>query len=160
MPKIVCIPIIVIVSIIIFLPSVGFCDRIHKVRRGETLAGIANIYFPYTAAYTKDELIRDIKEMNGIELEHINVGQQLRIPVIRDAPVRARRVRKPKTFVAKGVYINKRIAGSRQLFSIANEISIYGANTIVFDAKDVWGCLSYKSSIPHRFSPSAMSFNA
>lgn len=159
MPKIEYIPIIVIISIIISLPSVSFCDELHKVRQGETLAGIANIYFPYTAAYTKDELIRDIKEMNGIELEHINIGQQLRIPVIADAPVRARSVKKPKAFVAKGVYINKGVAGSRELFSIVNEFSIYGANTIVFDAKDAWGGLSYKSSIPHRFSPSARSFN-
>jgi len=144
------------ISLLCFIVVVPLCvsaQTIHTVRKGDSLSKIAQRYFPYTASYTKQELVQDIIEVNKISSQSLSIGQDLVIPVIRDKPLQPRSTARPRDFKAKGVYINQWNAGSRQVFSIADKLKIYGANTIVFDAKDVRGGLSYRSSIPKSFSP-------
>jgi hypothetical protein len=62
----------------------------YTVQSGDTLSKIAARYMPYTAAYTKKELINNIKEINKID-RSLSLGQTLSIPVIWDQPL------KPKT---------------------------------------------------------------
>jgi len=129
---------------------------LHRVKKGETLKKIASMYLSYSAAYTTDELIRDIEEVNGISSStDIKPGQAIKIPVISDRPISARSVERPRDFIARGVYINRWTAGSRKVFTIVNRITRVGGNTVVFDAKDVTGSLSYASSIPRIFCPDA-----
>ncbi len=125
----------------------------HKVKKGDNISKIAGEYFPYTASYTKQELVEDIIEINGIEKQSLKIGQELLIPVIRDRAVQSQSLKHAKSFAAKGVYVNQWNAGSRQIFAIADRLKVYGANTIVFDAKDVRGGLSYGSGIPGEFTP-------
>jgi hypothetical protein len=130
-----------------------FADTIHTVKKGDNLSRIANRYLPYTASYTKQELVTDIMEINGISSQGLSIGQDLIIPVIRDKPLAPTSIKRSRSYTAKGVYINQWTAGSRQVFDVADKLNIYGANTIVFDAKDVRGGLSYRSRIPGSFSP-------
>ncbi len=150
---------LVFMSIVFFLATTCSATdnlRLHRVKKGENLRKIASMYLDYSAAYTLDELIRDIEEVNGISSStDILPGQVIRIPVVGNKPIRARSIKRQRNFVARGVYINKWTAGSRKLFTIANRISRLGGNTIVFDAKDVTGNLSYASRIPRRFCPDA-----
>lgn len=133
------------------LPTYG--QTIHTVTKGDSLSRIAHRYFSYTASYTKQELVQDIIELNGISSQSLSIGQDLIIPVVRDKPLRAQSVQRPRDFPAKGVYISQWTAGSRQVFAVADKLKIYGANAIVFDAKDVRGGLSYKSRLPGSFAP-------
>ncbi|MDT8274262.1 MAG: putative glycoside hydrolase, partial [Desulfomonilia bacterium] len=119
----------------------------YTVKQGDTLGRIAASYLRYTASYTLQELIEDIARINGITPANLSIGQELSIPVIRQEPIRPRSVRKPKDFPARGIYINQWTAGTRQVFTLADRMRGYGGNTIVFDAKDVRGALSYKSAI-------------
>jgi hypothetical protein len=119
----------------------------HEVKRGDTLAKIASQYLPLSAAYTRDEFVEDIKKTNGISQKGLSVGQVLTIPVVRTEPVRPMSVKRSKDFEAKGTYANQWTAGSRQIFSICDRLKKDGGNTIVFDAKEVKGIPTYKSSI-------------
>ncbi|MBN1636464.1 MAG: LysM peptidoglycan-binding domain-containing protein [Deltaproteobacteria bacterium] len=144
------------VFIIVCLPGFpAYADLVHTVQKGDTLEGIAEKYLPYTASYTRKELVTDIREMNDIESDIISIGQRLNIPVLWDTQLSPKSIGQEKTFPSKGVYVNKWSAGSRKILLIADRLNIYGANTIVFDAKDVMGGLSHKSEVPHSFSPAA-----
>ncbi|HOK28818.1 MAG TPA: putative glycoside hydrolase, partial [Methanomassiliicoccaceae archaeon] len=68
-------------------------------------------------------------------------------------PVRARTVPRPKEFPARGLYMNPSSAGTRFIFESARRLRELGGNTIVFDAKDDLGAITYPSSIPGRYCP-------
>ncbi len=125
---------------------------VHTVRNGDTLLKIADIYMPYTAAYTKRELIAGIKEMNMIT-GPISPGQSLSIPVVRDQPLKAETITKPTGFEAKGLYMTSHSAGRRFILESADRLRESGGNTLVFDAKDDMGAITYPSPIPVKYSP-------
>ena len=125
---------------------------VYTVKSGDTLSRIAAIYLPYTSAYTRKELIASLREINGID-GPLSIGQSLKIPVSFSEPVRARTVPRPKEFPARGLYMNPSSAGTRFIFESARRLRELGGNTIVFDAKDDLGAITYPSSIPGRYCP-------
>jgi len=124
----------------------------YTVQSGDTLSRIAARYMPYTAAYTKKELINNIKEINKID-GSLSLGQTLSIPVIWDQPLKPRTITKPKIFVAKGLYMNTSSAGTRFILDSAAKLKKFGGNTLVFDAKDDLGAITFPSSIRAKYCP-------
>ena len=125
---------------------------LHTVQPGETLSKIVRHYLPYTAAYTKKELVNSIKSINGID-GNLSPGQTIRVPVVWDAPLKPRTVPKAKNFVAKGVYMNPSSAGTRTILDTGYKLRLSGANTVVFDAKDDLGAITYPSPLKARYFP-------
>lgn len=125
----------------------------YTVQSGDTLSRIAARYMPYTAAYTKRELIASIKAINKID-GTLSIGQSLSIPVAWKEPVKPKTVIKPKNFPAKGLYMNPSSAGTRFIFDSADKLRKQGGNTIVFDAKDDLGAITYPSPIRAKYCPS------
>ncbi len=124
----------------------------YTVRSGDTLSAIAAAYMPYTAAYTRRELIASIRAINKID-GPLSIGQSLRIPVAWKEPVKARTVTRPRDFSAKGLYMNPSSAGTRFIFDSAERLKSLGGNTIVFDAKDDLGAITYPSPIRRTYCP-------
>jgi hypothetical protein len=118
----------------------------HEVKKGDTLGKIAGQYLQFSDAYTVDEFVENIRKSNGIT-KGLSIGQVLTIPVTRTEPVKAVSVKKSKDFIARGAYANEWTAGSRQIFSLCEKLKKGGGNTIVFDAKEVKGIPTYKSTI-------------
>ena len=125
---------------------------IHTVQSGDTLSQIAARYMPYTTAYTKGELISSIKEINKIT-GPLSLGQSLSIPVVYNQPLKPRTMPKPKDFVAKGLYMNSSTSGTRLILDSAEQLRKWGGNTLVFDAKDDMGAITYHSPIPAKYCP-------
>jgi len=125
---------------------------VHTVQPGETLSKIVRQYLPYTAAYTKKELVNSIKSVNGID-GNLSPGQTIRVPVVWDEPLRPKIVPKAKNFVAKGVYMNPSSAGTRTILDTGYKLRLAGANTVVFDAKDDLGAITYASPLKARYFP-------
>jgi hypothetical protein len=126
--------------------------EVYTVQKGDTLAGIAAKYMPLTAAYTKKELVNSIRSINNITHD-LSVGQALNIPIAWKEPIKPKAVTKGRDFVAKGLYINTSNSGTRFVFDTAAKLRAVGGNTIVFDAKDDMGAITYHSPIPARYSP-------
>ncbi len=124
----------------------------YTVQSGDNLGKIAGRYMPYTAAYTKKELINSIRAVNNITND-LSVGQTLNIPIAWREPIRGKAVPKKKDYVAKGVYINTFKSGTRFVFETAARLRKLSGNTIVFDAKDDVGAITYASPIPARYCP-------
>ncbi|MEN6473578.1 MAG: putative glycoside hydrolase [Syntrophaceae bacterium] len=125
---------------------------LHTVQPGETLSKIVRLYLPYTAAYTKKELVNSIKSINGID-ENLSPGQTIRVPVVWDAPLKPKTVPKAKNYMAKGVYMNPSSAGTRTILDTGYKLRLRGANTVVFDAKDDMGAITYPSNLKAKYFP-------
>ncbi|MGD0821523.1 MAG: putative glycoside hydrolase [Desulfomonilia bacterium] len=137
---------------IMIIPLCAQANVTYTVKSGDTLAKIAAQYFPLSESYTKGEFVDEIKKLNNIGIKGLSPGQVLTIPVVRTEPVKPRSVKRPKTFKALGLYANQWTAGSRQVLSISEQIKKYGANTMVFDAKEVQGLPTYKSAVQQQYT--------
>jgi hypothetical protein len=125
---------------------------IYTVQTGDTLSKIANKYMPLTAAYTTRELISSIKEINKLN-GPLSLGQSLNIPVAWNQPLKPKTITKPKDYTAKGLYMNPSSAGTRFILDSAAKLKKGGGNTLVFDAKDDSGAITFHSSIPAKYCP-------
>lgn len=123
-------------------------DVTYTVKQGDSLAGIASEYLPLAASYTRHEFVEEIKKVNGLSEKTMSVGQVITIPVVRNEPVKPVCVKRPKTFEAKGAYANQFTSSSRQILTMGERLKKNGANTVVFDAKEVEGLPTYKSAVP------------
>jgi len=56
-------------------------SRVHVVQHGETLSKIADAYYGVMRLFT------EIAAVNGIDPDYIEVGQELIIPDIEEAPI-------------------------------------------------------------------------
>ncbi|HPD20612.1 MAG: putative glycoside hydrolase [Desulfomonilia bacterium] len=137
---------------VLFMGAASPDEATYTVRSGDTLSSIAAAYMPYTAAYTRKELIANIKAINKIE-GPLSIGQSLSIPVAWKEPLKARTVTRPRDFPAKGLYMNPSSAGTRFIFDSAERLKNLGGNTIVFDAKDDLGAITYPSPIRRAYCP-------
>lgn len=132
------------------LPKGGLYDGkslTHKVQPGDSVEAIAYHYYRFTDAYTYPELANRIRKLNGGE-RALTIGETLKIPGVRQAPPRPALVPVPKTFDAKGVYVTGTTAGSNEVWKLVKALKAQGGNTVVFDAKDMSGVMSYDSQVP------------
>jgi hypothetical protein len=53
-----------------------------------------------------------------------------------------------KSFEAKGIYVTGVTAGSEDIWPLVKGLKAHGGNTVVFDAKDMNGRISYASDVP------------
>ena len=141
-----------LVCCLLLIPLGAHANVTYTVKNGDTLAKIASQYFPLAESYTKGEFVDEIKKLNNIGTKGISPGQALIIPVVRTEPVKPKSVKRPKTFNARGLYANQWTAGSRQVLNISDRIRRYGANTMVFDAKEVQGLPTYKSAVQQQYT--------
>ena len=119
----------------------------HTVRKGESLYKIADKYLSMSDFYTSSSLVKEIKKINDVNHTGLKINKKLRIPVVRTKPLKAKTITKDKSFNAKGIYITGNTAGIERILILAKKLKSFGGNTIVFDAKDVDGIVTYKSSV-------------
>lgn len=145
---------VIVFCSLLLMGATSHDGTVHMVKSGDTLLKIAERYMPYTEAYTKKELIAGIKEMNMIA-GPISPGQSLSIPVVWNQPLKPVTISKPADFSARGLYMTSYSAGSRFILESADRLRESGGNTLVFDAKDDIGAITYPSSIPGKYCPNA-----
>ena len=138
----------ILAVLLVLVPCRASADVTYTVKQGDSLAGIASQYLPLAASYTRNEFVEEIKKLNGIDDKEMSVGRVITIPVVRSEPVRPVSVKRSKTFEAKGAYANQFTASSRQILTMGERLKKNGGNTVVFDAKEVEGLPTYKSTVP------------
>ncbi|MEB3223500.1 MAG: putative glycoside hydrolase [Candidatus Sericytochromatia bacterium] len=119
----------------------------HRVAAGDSVEAIAWSYLRMTDFYTYPKLAQAIRDANKAN-RPLKIGEWLTIPGVRQAPPKAALVRRDKTFPARGVYVTGTTAGSESLWSLVKELKAHGGNTVVFDAKDMSGVISYETNVP------------
>ncbi|HEY9724644.1 MAG TPA: putative glycoside hydrolase [Oscillatoriaceae cyanobacterium] len=119
----------------------------YTVKAGDSVEDIAYKFVKFTDCYTYPELAKAIRAENHIS-DALSIGEKLTIPEARTAPPAPHMVPVGRAFVAKGIYVTGTTAGSNDVFKLAKDLKTHGGNTIVFDAKDMDGVLTYDSQVP------------
>ena len=122
-------------------------DFIHWVSPGDSLNRIARQYLPLTDAITIGELIKEIRQLNGIQDSLIHPRQPLLIPLSQSTPVKAKTVPKQHDFEARGIYINRFSMTCQKMTRLLDRLIGSGGNTVILDGKDMSGRLSYPSQV-------------
>ena len=122
-------------------------DFIHWVSPGDSLNRVARRYLPLTDAITIGELIKEIRQLNGIQDSLIHPGQPLLIPLSQSTPVKAETVPKQHDFEARGIYINRFSMACQKMTRLLDRLIGFGGNTVILDGKDMSGRLSYPSRV-------------
>ncbi|MNY02624.1 hypothetical protein D3C86_1352030 [compost metagenome] len=105
------------------------------------------MYLAMTDYYTRPSLEKAMLAKNGLK-GWIPVGKRIEIPGVRAHAIVPKRVPKPKTFDARGIYVTQTSAGTERVFTLVNQMKPHGLNTVVFDVKDMDGRLAYNSKVP------------
>ncbi|MEB3330530.1 MAG: putative glycoside hydrolase [Candidatus Sericytochromatia bacterium] len=119
----------------------------HQVAAGDSVEAIAWGYLRMTDFYTYPKLAQAIRNVNQAN-RPLKIGEWLTIPRVRQAPPKASLVKRDKSFPAKGIYVTGTTAGSEMLWSLVKDLKAHGGNTVVFDAKDMSGVVSYDTAVP------------
>jgi hypothetical protein len=127
----------------------------HTIQKGQSTAFLADRYLKYTDYYTKNGLKKALVKHNKLASEVLSIGQVLEIPGVRKEPLKATRVKRDKTFDARGIYITQTSAATERVFTLVKELKPLGLNTVVFDVKDMDGLVAYKTNVPLAISTGA-----
>ncbi|MGE5707006.1 MAG: putative glycoside hydrolase [Bacteroidota bacterium] len=132
------------------LPKGGWFENgkvYHTVQSGEVLEAITNRYLKFTDYYVEEDLRAATKAKNGLS-KGLSIGQKLEIPGIRKEAPHPKTVTRSKDWPARGLYMTATSAGSKRIFRLVREMKGKGINTVIFDAKDMSGIVSYDSKVP------------
>jgi hypothetical protein len=119
----------------------------HCVSSGESLNKIAQHYLSLTDAITLGELVRKIRQLNGIQGSVIYPDQRLLIPLAESSPIKATRAPKKPDYEVRGIYMNRYSMACEKMTRLLNQLLSSGGNTVVLDGKDMTGRLSYPSRV-------------
>lgn len=115
----------------------------------EDLADIAAEAVRYTDYYRAGSLASAIREYNGLRGSDVPAGSALVIPgpapALRQDP---RNRTMPALIAARGLYFTGTSIGGNKILGNLDRFKELGINTIVFDAKDIGGDVSYYSRVP------------
>jgi len=120
----------------------------HTIQKGQSTAFLADRYLKYTDYYTKNGLKKALVKHNQLGSETLSIGQVLEIPGVRKEPLKATRVKRDKTFDARGIYVTQTSAATERVFTLVKELKPLGLNTVVFDVKDMDGIVAYPTKVP------------
>jgi hypothetical protein len=143
-----------LISIFLLFPCAVFAkdhengtEFLHVVSPGESLSKIARLYLPLTEAYTVIDLIQRIKQRNSLTGTMIRPNQHLLIPLVRSTPLISKTNPKDRDFEARGIYVNRYSMGCRKMNRLLDRLIALGGNTVILDAKDMSGKLSFPSGV-------------
>lgn len=120
----------------------------YTVRPGDTLAKICEQHRHLTRHYTLTDLLDDIRRANGITSNHLSIGQRLRIPVAGDGAAASVRRQVADGAEVRGIYLAGPACAVSTVFERVDRFIVAGGNTVVFDAKDIDGGVTFRSRHP------------
>lgn len=117
----------------------------YTVQRGDSLIKICGKHREVTNHYALNDLMNDIRRINGLESNLLLVGQKLRIPVLGIPECPQVTVRVADGAEMRGIYLTGPACGVNSVWRRVDHFIAAGGNAVVFDAKDIDGGVSFAS---------------
>jgi hypothetical protein len=120
----------------------------HVIQPGDTLVRIAALYRDRTGHYALNDLVADLRRLNGLDSDLLRPGRELLVPLC--PPEEPSVVREPVVGGRGlcGIYLTAPMCGSTAVFDGVDRFVAVGGNGVVFDAKDIDGGVSFLSGHP------------
>lgn len=132
------------------LPAGGRYDNgklTYTIKAGDAVEDIAWKFVKFTDCYTYTSLAKAIRAENKLNAD-LKIGSTITIPKARTSAPHPQMVAVGKDFEGRGIYVTGTIAGSDGVWDLVKDLKAHGGNTVVFDAKDMNGVITYKSQVP------------
>jgi len=120
----------------------------YTVRAGDTLIKICGRHRDQTRHYSLDDLLRDIRQANGLTSNFLRIGQKLQIPVLAEEVGELVTHRVQAGAEMRGMYLTGPACGVSSVLGRVDRFIAAGGNAVVFDAKDIDGGVSFYSQHP------------
>ena len=120
----------------------------YTVQQGDTLLKICSSHRHLTNHYSLTDLLTAIRRVNGLESNFLRIGQTLQIPVGQEADFSRVPDRVADGAEVRGIYLTGPACGVSSVLTRVDRFIDAGGNTVVFDAKDIDGGVSYYSRHP------------
>jgi len=120
---------------------------IHTVKSGDTLMRIASSHRREAGWYGTPDCLTAIRATNGLEgRDLLNIGQTIIIP--RHVEHERVMAAQPTTDGSnlRGLYLPGPVCGYQSVFGKVDRFTAAGGNGVVFDAKDIDGAVSFRST--------------
>ena len=121
---------------------------VYTVRSGDSLIRICSQHRERTNHYSLDDLLKDIRQANGLTSNFLRIGQELKIPVLPAEVGEVVRDRVQDGAEMRGIYLTGPACGVSSVLGRVDRFIAAGGNAVVFDAKDIDGGVSYFSRHP------------
>lgn len=120
----------------------------YTVRSGDNLNRICSQFRERTGHYSLDDMLTAVRVANDLQTNLLRPGQVLLIP----AAGRTVTATVPRTVSegaeVRGIYLTGPACGVGSVLQRVDRFIAAGGNTVVFDAKDIDGAVSYRSAEP------------
>ncbi|HOO71636.1 MAG TPA: putative glycoside hydrolase [Spirochaetota bacterium] len=121
----------------------------YRVPAETTAKQAAESVIGYTVYLKASRLGQDIAAVNGIVGQKIAAGRIILVPGALPHTIEdIQNIRKPALITTRGLYFSGGALGNGEILENLARFKKLGINCIVFDAKDIPGIVTYKSSIP------------
>lgn len=121
---------------------------LYTVKPGDTLDRICALLRERAGYYSVDDMLAAVRRANQLQTNLLRPGRELLVPLAVSAPSAtvARGVRDGAA--VRGIYLAGPACGVSSVLQRVDRFILAGGNTVVFDAKDVDGAVTYRSAVP------------
>lgn len=118
----------------------------YTVQPGDNLNRICSRLRERTGHYSLDDMVADVRRTNGLQTNLLRPGTVLRIPAARDVIAATVRRTVADGAEVRGIYLAGPACGVSSVLQRVDRFIASGGNTVVFDAKDIDGAVTYRSA--------------
>jgi hypothetical protein len=120
----------------------------YTVQSGDNLNRICSQFRERTGHYSLDDMLTAVRGANKLQTNLLRPGQVLLIPAANRAVTATVRRTVADGAEVRGIYLTGPACGVSSVLQRVDRFIAAGGNTVVFDAKDIDGAVSYRSAEP------------
>lgn len=121
---------------------------LYTVKPGDTLDRICALLRERAGYYSVDDMLAAVRRANRLQTNLLRPGRDLLVPLAVAAPAATVARSVSDGAPVRGLYLAGPACGVSSVLQRVDRFILAGGNTVVFDAKDLDGAVTYRSTVP------------
>lgn len=121
---------------------------LYTVKPGDTLDRICTLLRERAGYYSADDMLTAVRRANHLQTNLLRPGRELLVPIAVATPSATVERRVVDGAPVRGIYLAGPACGVSSVLQRVDRFILAGGNTVVFDAKDLDGAVTYLSAVP------------